>query len=118
MQNSATAHHELGTTRGGYAGLAAFVAVDPDNETFVYRKFRTLMARNLLFVQSQIIELEARLTRLDDEDRKSQDTELRLSAMRWESFAENANQATRPEKERMDLHLQIKEKLREYSTQP
>lgn len=36
---------ELGTHRDGYPALAAWISHDPDNETFIFRKFDRLAAK-------------------------------------------------------------------------
>jgi len=47
----------------GYPALARFIGSDKD--FFVFRRFNTLSARNLLFLQGELIELEERLQELD-----------------------------------------------------
>ena len=49
----------------GYAAVAAWIALDPDSETFVFRKFDRLAARNLLYLQSELLAVEKDLDRLD-----------------------------------------------------
>ena len=100
--------------RDGYSALAAWIAHDPDNESYVFRKFDRLSARNLLYLQSQLIALEGTLDRLDEEIQETQDMELRLSAQRWETFVENAENPGRPERRRMELAKLLQEKIKEY----
>ena len=47
---------------GGYTAAAAWIASDPDNEALVFRKFNGLAALNLLYMQSEIIEIERQVT--------------------------------------------------------
>ena len=42
----------------GYPAVSRFISSDLDGESYVFRKFRTLTARKLLYMQSQILELE------------------------------------------------------------
>ena len=100
--------------RDGYPALAAWIAHDPDNESYVFRKFDRLSARNLLYLQSQLIALEGTLDRLDEETQESQDMELRLSAQRWETFEKNAEDPNRPESPRMELTKVLQKKIKEY----
>ena len=100
--------------RDGYPSLATWIAHDPDSESYVFRKFDRLSARNLLNLQSQLIDLERRIDRWDDEARRSQDFDLRLSMRRWETFEELAQDPQRPEHQRAKLDTALKEKLREY----
>lgn len=101
-------------SRDGYPALAAWIAHDPDNESYVFRKFDRLSARNLLYLQSQLIALEGTLDRLDEETQESQDMELRLSAQRWETFVKNSEDPNRPESRRMELTKVLQKKIKEY----
>jgi len=109
---------ELGKLRDGYPALAAWIARDPDNETFVFRKFDKLAARNLLCLQSELIELEREIDEQDEQARLSGDAEerqrSRLSSRRWESFIENARDPARPEKKRLEKIIELRHKLKEY----
>jgi hypothetical protein len=52
----------------GYPSLAAFIASDRDKSTAIYRRFDRLSARNLLYLESELQELEERQDALDAED--------------------------------------------------
>lgn len=103
-----TAVARLGSARNGYPALAAWIAGDPDNETFIYRKFNRLAARNLLALQCQLIELEAELDRYD------QEAGYRQSQIHWENFAENAEKPGSVESKMMEVHEKIQRKLEQY----
>lgn len=106
---------ELGVVRDGYPALASWIARDPDNESFIFRKFDRLSARNLLHLQSQLIALEEKLDRLDEQTRRSPDLAPRLSARRWETFVQYAADEARPEeRKRMQLAKEIQVKIKEY----
>jgi hypothetical protein len=69
----------------GYPSLAAFIASDKDKSTVIYRRFDRLSARNLLYLQSELAELEVKQDAFDREDmrasterRERQATGLRL----------------------------------------
>lgn len=49
----------------GYPSVSRFISSDLDGESYVFRKFRTLTARKLLYMQSQILELEEQLADFD-----------------------------------------------------
>ncbi|RYP44834.1 hypothetical protein DL768_008733 [Monosporascus sp. mg162] len=89
--------------RDGYAAVAAWVARDPDNETYIYRKFDRLGARNLLYLQSQLITLEEEVNAHDIEYRSS--LEKRKVAREWEKFREDSTAMKLAE----DLQSKIKE---------
>lgn len=46
------------TLRLGYPAAAAFISRDPDHDTYVFRSFNSLTARNLLQLQGELITLE------------------------------------------------------------
>jgi hypothetical protein len=105
---------ELGRLRDGYPTLATWIARDPDNETFVVRKFDRLGARNILHLQSQLIALEKEIDDLDENARQSSDLEARQSSHRWETLMKHASDENRPEKERVEKLDKLKACLKEY----
>ncbi|KAF2804458.1 uncharacterized protein BDZ99DRAFT_397802 [Mytilinidion resinicola] len=117
MQHSSSADIELGRLssrdRDGYRAVAAWIARDPDNETFIYHRFDQLSARNLLYLQSELLALEHSLAQLDAQAANAQDLDLKDSARRWEAFSKNA-EIRDEERERMDIVIQIREKMKEY----
>ena len=99
----------------GYPSLAAFIASDRDKSTAIYRRFDRLSARNLLYLQSELVELEARQDRYDAEDLE-RPTQEKASARNWQTFKEKAAETNNVcEKERMELALDIRAKIKEYS---
>jgi hypothetical protein len=110
----------LATTKytKGYPSLAAFIASDHDKSTVIYRRFDKLSARNLLYLQSELVELEAKQNAFDEEDvRGPMDT--KACARDWAIFAERAkNPANEREKKRMELAMEIRAKIKEYRTLP
>jgi hypothetical protein len=101
-------------SRDGYSSLATWIAHDPDSESYLFRKFDRLSARNLLNLQTQLIDLERRIDLWDEEARRSHDFDLRQSMRRWETFEELAKDPQRPEYERTKLDLALEKKIREY----
>ncbi|KAL2038991.1 hypothetical protein N7G274_008331 [Stereocaulon virgatum] len=98
----------------GYPSLAAFIASDKDKSTAIYRRFDRLSARNLLYLQSELVELEARQDELDAEDR-NRTTGEKASTRDWEILKSKAREANNVnEKERMELVLEIRGKIKEY----
>ncbi|KAF2117279.1 hypothetical protein BDV96DRAFT_23373 [Lophiotrema nucula] len=94
----------------GYPSFAEFLASDRDRSTVVFRRFDRLSARNLLHLQSELCELEAQQDALDDQDRNGS-TENKQFARNWE---EARKHSTGSQKERVELALKIREKLKEY----
>lgn len=67
------------TPRLGYPAAAAFISRDPDHETYVFRSFNSLTARNLLQLQGELITLERLLAAMDDEAAKDPCGRIQLS---------------------------------------
>jgi hypothetical protein len=97
----------------GYRSLTAFVASDGDKSTAIYRRFDQLSARTLLYLQSELVELEARRVELDQQDPCDRVEEKR-GARDWKYFQAEAMNGGRREEERMKVVLQIRERLKEY----
>lgn len=93
----------------GYPSLAAFMASDRDRTTLIFKRFNRLSARNMLFLGSELAELQARLDAYDERDR--QDTESLQCARNWEEFKKRAER----QPERKQLIKQIRDTMREYS---
>ncbi|KAI0870663.1 hypothetical protein GGS24DRAFT_492839 [Hypoxylon argillaceum] len=88
----------------GYPYLAAFIASDRDGST----TFNRLAARNLLILQSELAELEAKLDYFDKEDGGARET---LQSLRnWNDYKSRAGGGP----ERIDLINDIRRTLKEY----
>ena len=96
----------------GYPSFASFIA--KDNDATIYRKFENLSARNLLYKQSELHELERQLEELDQEDTKDiNDEETQQSARLWTHFRNNRTErAVR----RRRLQRKIGVKIKAYRT--
>lgn len=100
----------------GFPAVAAFVARDPDQETFVFRKFKRLTARTLLHLQAELVDLEQELDDSDREAANSFDEKLLMSMRDWEEMKLNAAEPDRDDIEgkRKQLYEQIEATLRRY----
>jgi hypothetical protein len=122
----------------GFPSFAHFIS--EDIEGAIFRKFDRLSARNLLYLQSNLNELRAALDNLDklDAERGLRDTRIRLSAKAYSDMKAKAKRyqdgieaaqrrgeettAVHSEEntigadafERIELHKQIKEAMRDY----
>lgn len=94
--------------------MARRMAATPDYETFVFRKFDRLSARNLLHLEGRLAYLEWRLDKADEQAALSPDTETLRSIAVWEAFEDNSKQAGRPERDRMEIAEEIRNTLKEY----
>jgi len=99
----------------GYPALADFIAQDPDHETFVFRRFKALSARNILNLQGELIKLEDDIAALEREAADSVDPELYLSMRSWAVFDENSGKTGRDlERKQKALASALEEKLKKY----
>lgn len=98
-----------------YASFSDFVA--SDHELSIYRAFKVLGSRNLLYLQSSLLELEHRLKEFDKEDSESMNIDDLLTAKCWETFAAKAKERPR-EAERMEVIEEIRARLSEYREFP
>ncbi|KAK1470657.1 hypothetical protein CCUS01_00772 [Colletotrichum cuscutae] len=71
-----------------HAALSEFIASDP--ELSVFRSFQALSARNLLHLQSRMLEIEAELQKSDEDDATSVDDACRLATKCWENTVHEA----------------------------
>ena len=98
----------------GYANVARWIALDADHETFVFRRFDELAARDLLHLQSELLVIEKELEELDQADASSKDLD-RLDVCRtWEKLRERCDQGNESAIGRMKLNMKLREKLKEY----
>src|SRR5579862_4353699 len=92
----------------GFADFAAYIASDA--ELAIYRRFSRLSARNLLYLQSELLELERAVDAFDAEDLREQqgpDIDEARIARRWEEFAAMAEKREK-EKERMRIVREVR----------
>ena len=95
----------------GYPSFADFIT---QYDAAIFRKYGHLSARNLLYLQSELHELEAELQALDWEDVKNVgDQDAQKAARSWKYYSDEQN--TRAKKHRK-LQDSIREKIREYRT--
>jgi len=98
----------------GFADVARWIAVDPDNETFIYRKFDELAARNLLYLQSELLSFQKQLNELDKSDANSDDMDLKDASRTWETLTQQCDSGNEEARVRMDWIVRIRGKLKEY----
>lgn len=94
----------------GFPSLANFIASDRDGTSTIFKRFNRLAARNLLLLQSELAELEARLDEYDRED-SDRGMEVLQSLRNWEEYKARNDK----ESDRMKLLDKIKITLKDYS---
>ena len=97
----------------GFPILADFIASDEDKSTTIYRRFDRMSARNILYLQSELVELEERQRIFDREDITSSRDNKRC-AWDWSEFKRRSRDNP-DQKERMNLVLEIRKVMKEYS---
>ncbi|KAL8992447.1 MAG: hypothetical protein Q9169_007096 [Polycauliona sp. 2 TL-2023] len=96
----------------GYPSFAHFISQDGD--AAIYRRFDSLSARNLLYLQSELHELEGELEQLDAADVKDKDLddeESRKIARLWHHYARDDNERAVKHRE---LQAKVRVKIKEY----
>ena len=94
----------------GYPSFAEFIAKDID--AAIYRKFTRLSARNLLYLQSELHDLELQLQQLDREDAVDLDNDgAQKAARHWQHYSNPQNQNANRHRA---LQKKIKLKTKEY----
>lgn len=96
----------------GFPSLAAFIASDADKSTLIFNRFDTLAARNLLYMQEELGELQAELAAIDVEDGLDRDS--KKAARSWKEFKKRGESQPR----RMELIKEIRSLTREYREIP
>jgi hypothetical protein len=105
----------------GFPTLADLIASDPDRTTAIFKRFDRLSARNLLYLQSELAELQAEQDEFDREDFLERDEDCsnrnplmtNLCARDWGEFKSYA-EIDEKQRKRMGLVLRIRETLKEY----
>jgi hypothetical protein len=95
----------------GYAKIATLMS--QHGELAIFRKFSQLNLQSLLYLQAELTHLEADLERVAVRDHA--DPDRAIYAKHWWSLAQSEEDE---EKDQWDKVLQIREKLKEYSTLP
>lgn len=99
----------------GYPALADFTAQDPDHETFVFRRFKNLSARNILHLQGELIKLEDDIATVEREAADSVDPELHLSMRSWTVLDGNSRKSGHDlERKHKEFSNALEEKLKKY----
>jgi len=114
------AQRKVAGTRG-FALVASKLNSDADKTTTIYQRFDELSARNLLFYQAELAELEEQQKRQDTEDRDAEDQASIECQSDWNKFseaAESTNVANRRAKEKMELVIKIRVRLEKYRSSP
>jgi hypothetical protein len=105
---------KMNPTSEGFATIAEWIALDPNNETFIFRKFDRLAARNLLYLHARIMVLETEFERLDKEVAQSNDMALKDAARTWEQLVQKDSEGHEHARRHIKLVIEMKQALKEY----
>jgi hypothetical protein len=97
----------------GYSKLAGLMV---DEDYLIFRQFKLLASRDLLFLQAELAILEKEFTEICQRDRRSSEKENDLYDYDWELLSASKSRGCGGEQ--WDKALQIREKLRLYCSQP
>ncbi|KAI7542596.1 hypothetical protein KC331_g7884 [Hortaea werneckii] len=101
----------------GFEEVAAFISTE--DEGGMYRRFRRLAARNLLYMQSELASLEDKLRRMDQGDKCKIDTPEGVNAFQcaidWDAMR-RLEPTDDKARERLALVMDIRKLMREYHT--
>lgn len=98
----------------GFAALSSLMASDGDQELLIFRRFDDISARNLLYLQCELLSIEDRLKKWDRNVLRSRNTKLEEVAYRWEEMVKQAKEGKDEAKEMMELVYQLRSKIKEY----
>jgi hypothetical protein len=94
----------------GYSKLALLQGTYP--QLGIYRRFATLNARNLLYYQAELVDLEERLDKQTIEDINATEEKRKHHSRDWYSLSKTADGVPTPQ---WEIMLKIREKLLQYS---
>ncbi|KAF2188317.1 hypothetical protein K469DRAFT_703823 [Zopfia rhizophila CBS 207.26] len=110
-----SSHPSWQTYPAGYSRFAAFLTADPNGSCTMFRRFDRVNARNLLVLESEISELEAKLDGLES---RSRGWSLRAGLKNWELLKSQAEVEEGAlgdiAREIVDCTLELREKIKEY----
>jgi hypothetical protein len=97
----------------GLPSLAAFIASDRHRSTLIYKRFDELAARNLLYLQSELAELQAQQCAFDQEDLTA-DLATKQCSRNYSALTKAVADGNTKQKQRWDLMLQIRQTMKDY----
>lgn len=104
----------------GFADFSHFIA--SDYSLSIYRKFATLGARNLLYLQAELQLLERRLHDLDEGDQliielsdvAEEKQKVESGARSWEDLEQQAEDGDQQQAEKLNIIYKIRKLMQEY----
>jgi hypothetical protein len=97
----------------GYSKLAGLMV---DEDYLIFRQFKMLASRDLLFLQAELTILEKEFTEICQRDRAKSERENDLYDLSWELLSTSKSRDCGGEQ--WDKALEIRKKLKEYCKRP
>ncbi len=102
-------------TKEGFAAAASIISFDLDGEAFIFNKFDDLGARNLLYLQCEVMVIRKKLEAFDKEVAKfDADMDLKEAARTWEVLQEQYQNGRADALKQMELIMDLRGKIKEY----
>jgi hypothetical protein len=98
----------------GYPSLAVFIASDRDRSTLIYKRFDELAARNLLYLQSELADLQAQQRAFDDEDLATRNLAVKQCSRNFTALTKARADGDVKQNQRWDLILEIRRAMKDY----
>lgn len=98
----------------GFPSAAAFIASDPDNSFSIYKSFKRLSARNILYFEAELLELQKQQDLMDAEDARGNPDTLHC----FRSWKKLTTSSDPRQWERIELIQKIRATLKEYRKSP
>ena len=119
-KNYIEATHVIKEYLPGFADFSHFIA--SDYSLSIYRKFATLGARNLLYLQAELQLLERRLHDLDEADQlvielsdvAEEKQKVERGARSWEDLERQAEDGDEQQAEKLKIIYKIRKLMQEY----
>ena len=105
----------------GYHDFSEFIATDA--KLSIYRRYDSLAARNLLYLEAELQLLECQLAEYDEEDLEilregsnEEKSDIEAASRNWENLLEQANQNDSRAAERLVLIRKLRLMMKDYGT--
>ena len=102
-------HNRMEPPPNGYARMADMVGQYP--ETAIFSRFARLNAKNLLYMQAELVQMEYELDTVAFEDSQGDDPNRRS----FQAYVYNMKKARGPDSLQWRMVLEIRQRLKEYS---
>ena len=106
----------------GFADLAEFISSDNHGDLAIYRRFSTLGARNIIYLQGELAFLESKLRNIDEEDKQvwlgrfsmEEQVDVLQAARDWESFVRMGKVQGSRDERRYSVVMEVRKVMKDY----